>query len=386
MLKDAVRRVRERLEQARSQYNVDVFAFYIGNDPFMPSFLRCLAAPGAEFPDATSHFRLKPFPNDENSRFIPDTRTDSLRNRDGETAARLIRRDPARNLLFGDFVTRERIESRAWFVHRDPLHGQPEALLTVNYRRPRDETEWQRRDKAPLEELFTSLVESLEEIEALLKELYGSLVWELIRITNLALPTELEQRPPESCRRTLEAILTLAAEALWHHLSDAPPDEWCGTVYLLDASRRRLQLQAQVGRFPLPPHDLDVAAGEGVVSWTAVREQAVCIHDLETSPKFRAIHRDLQPGIRSQLAVPMIRGGRVIGVLSLESPEADVFSLTSVGFLTRVAALAAARLDFERMREERDLYLEAVYAAKRAETPVEPLPSFEELVRTSQAR
>ncbi len=383
-LRDAISQVHERLEQARVQHHVDVFAFFVGHDPFMPSFLRCLAAPGAAFEEATSHFRLKPFTEDGNFRFVPDTRTDSLRSRDGELASRLIQRNRERNLVFGDFVTREGIESRAWFVQRDALHGHPEALLTVNYRSPRDEQEWHRRDKAPLQELFTNLVGQLEEIETLLKGMYTSLVWDLNRIINVALPSDLGPRSPQSSLLALERILALTIEAL--SFSDTSPEMWCGTIYMLDASRRRLQLKAQVGRFQLPRHDLDVTAGEGVVSWVAVREQAIRIRDLESSLPFKAIHRGFPPDIRSQLAVPMIRGGRVIGVFSLESPEPDVFSLTSVGFLTRVAGLAAVYLDCEHMREERDVYLEAIYSSKRACTPVEPLPSFEELVRTSANR
>jgi len=378
-LKDAIHRVRERLEQARSQYQVDVLAFFIGDDPFMPSFLRCLAAPGADVEEAASHFCLKPFPDGCGSGFVPDTATDPLRDGDGEVAARLIQRDRTRNLVFGDFVTREQIVSRAWFVKRDELHGQPEALLTVNYRRPRDEQEWQQHDRAPLQELFAELVRQLEAIETLLKEEYSWQVWNLIRVLNVALPTELGPQPAESCPRTLERILTLATEAL----CPGPPNEWCGTIYLLDASRYRLQLKAQVGHFPLPPQEVDVEAGEGVVSWVAVREQAVYIPNLETAPKLQTIQRDFPPGMRRQLAVPMVRVGRVIGVLSLESPEADVFSLTSVGFLMRVASLAAVQVDMEQLREERDLYLEAVYASKRIEMPVQPLPSFEELVRTA---
>jgi GAF domain-containing protein len=213
--------------------------------------------------------------------------------------------------------------------------------------------------------------------------MYSSLVWDLIRVINVALPAELGQRPPDCCLQSLERILSLAAEALWHISLDTPPDKWCGTIYLLDASRRRLQLKTQVGRVQLPPHDLDVVAGEGVVSWVAVRAQAVRISDLERSPRFKAIHRDFLPGIRSQLAVPMIRAGQVIGVLSLESPEPEVFSLTSVGFLTRVAGLVAAQLDFDQMREERDHYLEAVYASKTAEMAADRLPSFEELACTA---
>jgi putative methionine-R-sulfoxide reductase with GAF domain len=386
LLEDAIKRLRQRLEEARSTHQVDVFTFYTGKDPFLPSFLRCLAAPGAAFEETASHLPLTSLPAAGNFRFVPDARTDSLRDKDGPVAERLIQRDRERNLVFGDFVTREGIQSLAWFVQRDAIDGQPEALLTVNYRSPRNEQDWLHHDKAPLQELFTGLVEQLEPIETLHKGLYALLAWDLIRIINVALPAELGQGSPDRCRASLERILTLAAEALWRILSDAPPGRWSGAVYLLDASKQRLQLTAQAGASSLALHELDVEAGEGVVSWVAIRGQPVCIPDWHRSSRCQAIQGGLVTGVRSQLAVPMIRGGEVMGVLSLESPEPDVFSPTGAGFLTRVASLAATRLDCEQIRQERDQYLEAVYAAKRAQAPVEPLPSFEELLRTSGRR
>jgi PHD/YefM family antitoxin component YafN of YafNO toxin-antitoxin module len=39
--------------------------------------------------------------------------------------------------------------------------------------------------------------------------------------------------------------------------------------------------------------------------------------------------------------------------------------------------------EYENMRAERNLYLEAVYAAKQAPAPAEALPSYDDLVRTS---
>ncbi len=382
-LRDAIRRIRERLERARTEHNVDAFAFYVGNDPFVPSFLRCLAAPGAACEEAASHFRFLPFPGDEDHRFVADVSSDSLRHYNGEVADHLIAQDPSRNRIFGDFVTREQIESRAWFVKRDLVSQEAEALLTVNYRTRRDEQEWNRHDKGPLHALFQELVTQLEEIETLLKEMYTPVVWDLTRILNVALPTELVSTPSSSPQEALTRLLTLATEALLHISSDTPPEQWCGTIYTLDLSRKHLRLRTHFGETELPPHEFDVLRGEGVVSWVAVRAQAVRISDLDKSPQFRAIHRELVPGIRSQLAVPMIREGQVMGVLSLESPEPNVFSLTSVGFLTRVASLAAVQLGFQEVREERDQYLKAIYAAKRREFSSTPLPTLEELERDS---
>jgi hypothetical protein len=51
-----------------------------------------------------------------------------------------------------------------------------------------------------------------------------------------------------------------------------------------------------------------------------------------------------------------------------------------------LAAMAAMQCEIEHLREERDLYLEALYAAKHGDQPAEPLPSLDELMRTTTKR
>jgi len=51
-----------------------------------------------------------------------------------------------------------------------------------------------------------------------------------------------------------------------------------------------------------------------------------------------------------------------------------------------VATMAAMQWEIEKLREERALYLDAFYAAKHAGQPAEPLPSFEELSRTTSTK
>jgi hypothetical protein len=79
----------------------------------------------------------------------------------------------------------------------------------------------------------------------------------------------------------------------------------------------------------------------------------------------------------------------------LGEPHAAAESMRQVRFdlgngnINRAAILAvviAMQWEIEQLREERDLYLDAIYAAKRAAQPAEVLPSFEELMRNTSRK
>src|SRR5207249_1528663 len=105
----AFKSVEERLRRARGEYDVDVFAFYIGNDPFCPAYLHCLKAPGANYPEATSHYRLKPIDKTwgepiDNMRggflkFQRDALDLSFRNGNSPEVEALLKKDPDKNKI-----------------------------------------------------------------------------------------------------------------------------------------------------------------------------------------------------------------------------------------------------------------------------------------------
>jgi len=53
---------------------------------------------------------------------------------------------------------------------------------------------------------------------------------------------------------------------------------------------------------------------------------------------------------------------------------------------TAILAMAAMQWEIEKLREERALYLDAFYVAKDASQSAEPLPTFEELMRTTSTK
>lgn len=373
-----IRSLVSNVEDIRREAGADVVAFYLACDPFAADYLSCLASPGATYPDACSHF-LTPRDSSDVVAFFPDATLDPMRSgTDDDLVAALLRSRP--DPLYGDFIARERIVSRGRLRHTDPMSGRTDALLTVNFRRPFFRDEWDRLILR-IGRAFGQMVDDYAaEIRRLLqkksKSLYPPFFGMLDLVDPLSRPTE-----TRDAKGLMRSLLEQAIPPL-----DKPGRRWCGTVHRLTPDGRGLELIASAGDFPTPPRTiLDLAAGEGVISWVALRRQAVRIREMADSP-FRSLLVEYLSGIRSMLAVPILFRDKLWGTLSLEATDPNVFRRQEVGYLTRVAslaAMAAMQAEYDRVREERDLYLDAVYEARRAEVPDGPLPTFEELVAGS---
>src|ERR1700733_9389648 len=95
------------------------------------------------------------------------------------------------------------------------------------------------------------------------------------------------------------------------------------SIRLLDPSQRELLASARSGR---GTHlgSLPLARNAGVAGWVLEHAEGVCIDDVRKDARFVAA---MGQGfsIRSMLAEPLWSGGRVVGVLSVSSPEAAAF-------------------------------------------------------------
>jgi sigma-B regulation protein RsbU (phosphoserine phosphatase) len=121
---------------------------------------------------------------------------------------------------------------------------------------------------------------------------------------------------------------------------------------------------------------LRVAVSEGIVGAAAVLRSPVRVPDVSADPRYLMVN----PETRSELAIPMIHQGKVIGVLDLESPQLDYFTEDHVQTLSILAANLAVALENARLYEklardearlERDLQ-----AAKRIQGALlQPVPS-----------
>jgi len=90
------------------------------------------------------------------------------------------------------------------------------------------------------------------------------------------------------------------------------------------------------------------AATEGVVGAAATLREAVRVPDVTADPRYVMAN----PETRSELAIPMIHKGKVIGVLDLESPQLNYFTDDHVQTLSILAANLAVSVENARLYEQ----------------------------------
>ena len=86
---------------------------------------------------------------------------------------------------------------------------------------------------------------------------------------------------------------------------------------------------------------IEIPVGSGIVGAVAKMGELQLVNDTRSDPRY-ILDDDFRC---SELAVPILNEGRVVGVLDSEHPEANFYSEEDVKLFTTIAALASTRLD-----------------------------------------
>ena len=130
-----------------------------------------------------------------------------------------------------------------------------------------------------------------------------------------------------------DAIVNAAntAAAIWQHLPDI---NWVGFYFL---KRNELVL----GPFHGKPACVRIAMGKGVCGSAAAQKKTVVVPDVHKFPG----HIACDTASNSEIVVPLIRKGRLIGVLDIDSPSRNRFADADRIGCEAVAAAYVAALD-----------------------------------------
>lgn len=124
-------------------------------------------------------------------------------------------------------------------------------------------------------------------------------------------------------------------------------------VYLLDEQETTLELAAGASaagqKMVAQGHTITLDREQSLVARAARTRQGFIVNDVTTAPDF--LMNPLLPDTRSELAVPLIVGDRVLGVLDVQSNEVDHFQEEDLRIMTILAAQIAVALDNARANE-----------------------------------
>jgi phosphotransferase system enzyme I (PtsP) len=141
------------------------------------------------------------------------------------------------------------------------------------------------------------------------------------------------------------------------------------SIYLRRAGNL-LELFATEGLNPSAVHNTRLKQGEGLVGWVAETADAVNLSDAPSDPHFSYRPETGEDPYKSFLGVPIVRGGQVFGVLTVQNKTARQYAEEEVEALQTVAMVLAevvaqgnlfdiAELDEPELRPDRPLAFHA---------------------------
>ena len=117
-------------------------------------------------------------------------------------------------------------------------------------------------------------------------------------------------------------------------------------IYLLDPTGKTLTLAAGAGeigqQMVSAGHSIRLNQKQSLVARAARTHQGVVVNDVQADPGFLA--NPLLPDTRAEMAVPLIAGDEVLGVLDIQAVEVDRFTEQDVQIQTTLAAQTAVSL------------------------------------------
>lgn len=123
-----------------------------------------------------------------------------------------------------------------------------------------------------------------------------------------------------------------------------------GHVNLVNWEKEILEVRTTFGFSPgeLAHQRISPSLGQGIIGRAAQTAQPVVVDDVTLDPEYAP----MVPGARSELAVPILHRGIVVGVINLESPKVSGFTEAHLEFLEALAAQAAVAINNARTYEE----------------------------------
>lgn len=166
---------------------------------------------------------------------------------------------------------------------------------------------------------------------------------------------EEEATPHRAAQAAVEAIVRLANGGQAH---------WPGvSLAVKHSTEPRWEIVAASGSMALPI-GYTAPFTQGIIGRTYTSKQAQYVADVQADPDYLALH----PSCRSELAVPLERGGRVLGVLNLESDQLAAFEqedrLLAESLADAIALMLANAALYQTIVDERS-HLQALITASR---------------------
>lgn len=128
-------------------------------------------------------------------------------------------------------------------------------------------------------------------------------------------------------------------------------------VALLDEDSHELRFRFAIGHRHEVVENWRIPVGQGIIGTAAATGRPVRVADVRQDPRYL----NALDSVQSELAVPLVLQGRVVGVLDIESSQRDYFTKDQQNILTMLATRIAGAIEnarlFERAKRQADTLL-----------------------------
>ncbi|MDD2998319.1 MAG: GAF domain-containing protein [Candidatus Riflebacteria bacterium] len=178
-----------------------------------------------------------------------------------------------------------------------------------------------------IESFFMQMIDIAAEKEALArKEKILSVLEEASNIMNSTLEFQ----------NLLEFLMDIAIE-----ITGAT----CGALLLRKENKSYLEVAVARGKYPQEVKTIRVPFGQGITGWVARNKETLNVPNVLLEPRYI----ETPESIYSELAVPLLVGEKLIGVVSVDSSEINAFSKDDVLSLNTLASMVTKVLENARL-------------------------------------
>jgi putative methionine-R-sulfoxide reductase with GAF domain len=176
--------------------------------------------------------------------------------------------------------------------------------------------------------------------------------------------------------RLLQAVVDLTKERfnLYH-----------SHIYLLDDAGENLVLAAGAGEpgriMAAEKRSIPLSREQSLVARAAREQKGVTVNDVTQAPDF--LPNPLLPDTRSELAVPMVTGGKVIGVFDVQSDQVGRFTDSDINIQTTLAAQVATSIQNVRSFEQSKAQAEMEFLVNTIGQKIQRTASVDEALQTA---
>ncbi len=119
----------------------------------------------------------------------------------------------------------------------------------------------------------------------------------------------------------------------------------CGALLLKKEKKRYLEVACARGKFPQEVKKIRVPLGQGVTGWVARNREPLIVPNVLLEPRYI----ETPETIYSEMAVPLLVGEKIIGVVAVDSSEINAFSKDDCTTLSTLASMVTKVLENARL-------------------------------------